>query len=161
VGNFLVIAFLYRSVAIGLLGVLPSSAAVLWVFGGMGWAGVPLGVASSMFCAISLGAGVDYAIHFLERYKLRVTEGSPGPARLVFAEVGPGIAADAIAIALGFGLLATSQVPANAYLGGLVAAALLSGCVLTLAGLGCLLSLRERGAERAPGPAASAEPDAA
>ena len=161
VGNFLVIALLYRSVATGLLGVLASSAAVLWVFGGMGWMGVPLGVATSMFCGISLGAGVDYAIHFLERYKLRVAEGSREPARLAFAEVGPGITADALAIALGFGLLTVSQVPANAYLGGLVAAALLSGCVLTLAGLGCLLSLRERAAEKAPGPVASVEPGAA
>lgn len=143
-GSFLAIAFLYRSLTTGLLAVLPASAALLWVFGGMGWAGVPLGVATSMFCAISLGVGVDYSIHFLERYKLRRAEGHPRPAWLGVTEMGPGIVEDAIAISLGFGLLVVSQVPANARLGLLVAAALLSGCVLTLAGLGSLLGLRDR-----------------
>jgi hypothetical protein len=156
-GNFLVIAVLYRSAATGLLAMLPSSAAMLWVFGWMGWTGMPLGVATSMFCAISLGVGVDYAIHFLERYNLRVAAGRPGPARLAFAETGPGIAADALAISLGFGLLLVSQVPANAHLGLLVAAALLSSCVLTLGGLGSLLALRE---EEAPDPESSPEPGA-
>lgn len=157
VGNFLLIAVLYRSAVTGLIGALPSSAAVLWVLGGMGWAGVPLGVATSMFCAISLGVGVDYAIHFLERYHLRVAEGHPGPSWLALRETGPGIAANALAISLGFGLLVVSKVPANAHLGLLVAAALLSGCVLTLAGLGSLLALREEGA---PDSEASPEPGA-
>ncbi|HYO13920.1 MAG TPA: MMPL family transporter, partial [Thermoanaerobaculia bacterium] len=157
-GTFLAIALLYRSAATGLLAVLPGGAAVLWVFGGMGWAGVPLGVATSMFCAISLGVGVDFAIHFLERYKRRRAEGRPGPARLAFAETGPGITADALAVSLGFGLLAVSQVPANAHLGLLVAAALLSGCVLTLAGLGSLLVLPGRRGKGEPGPETSPEP---
>jgi uncharacterized protein len=103
----------------------------------MGWAGVPLGVATSMFCAIALGIGIDYAIHFLDRLGDR-----RGPAAVeeAAAEVGPAIVTDAAAIAFGFGLLTLSQVPANARLGGLVAFALLASCVLTLAGLGALLA---------------------
>ena len=61
-GAWLVSAWLHRSVAIGLLTLLPASLASLWVFGGMGWLGVPLGVATSMYCAITLGIGVDFAI---------------------------------------------------------------------------------------------------
>jgi len=44
-----------------------------------------------------------------------------------------------LAIALGFGLLGLSQVPANARLGLLVAFALTASCVLTLGGLAALL----------------------
>jgi uncharacterized protein len=144
VGTLLALALLYRSVVTGLHAVLPACAAVLWVFGGMGWAGVPLGVATSMFCAISLGVAVDFSIHFVERYRQRKAEGRPEPARLAFVETGPGIAADALAVSLGFGLLAASRVPPNAHLGLLVAAALLTGCLLNLAGLGSLLTLWDR-----------------
>jgi hypothetical protein len=52
------------------------------------------------------------------------------------AEAGPAILVDALAISLGFGLLAVSRVPANRMLGLLVAAGLTSACLLTLAGEG-------------------------
>lgn len=128
-----------RSLRTALLTIVPVSMAVLWVFGVMGWTGTPLGVATSMFCAIALGIGVDYAIHFLERVR-----GREATVALALDEVGPAIGADALAIALGFGLLVISQVPANARFGGLVAFTLVASCLLTLGGLGALLSWVER-----------------
>jgi predicted RND superfamily exporter protein len=127
---------------------------VVWVFGTMGWLGMPLGVATSMFCAITLGIGVDYAIHFLERFSLARSAGGPAAARRALAEAGPSIVIDCLAIALGFGLLAVSQVPANARLGILVAVALGACCLLTLAGLGALLPAvaRRPAATVAPAP---------
>ncbi len=136
-----VIALLYRSVKTGLLAVLPASFAVLWVFGAMGWLGIPLGVATSMFCAITLGVAVDYAIHFLERYRALRQEADSLAVEHALSETGPAIASDVVAISLGFGILAFSQVPANARLGLLVAFALVAGGVLTLAGLGAGLAL--------------------
>lgn len=140
-GALLAVALLTRSWSTGLLAVLPASVAVLWVFGAMGWLAVPLGVATSMFCAITLGVGVDHGIHYLEsvRRHRETGEGAGGP-RAALAEAGPAIVTDAVAIAAGFGLLAVSQVPANARLGLLVAAALLASALLTLGGLGALLS---------------------
>ncbi|HEX3125851.1 MAG TPA: MMPL family transporter [Thermoanaerobaculia bacterium] len=140
VGSFLAVCILYRSLRIGLLALLPPSLAALWMFGVMGWLQIPLGVATSMFFAITLGIGIDYSIHFLER----VDGAPPGedPALWALREAGPAITADAFAIALGFGLFLLSQVPANARLGGLVCVALLASWLLTLAGLGSLLSRR-------------------
>jgi uncharacterized protein len=136
-----VIALLYRSLKTGFLAVLPASLAVAWVLGAMGWLGIPLGVATSMFCAITLGVAVDYAIHFLERYRDFEGQGDPRPVERALAETAPPITSDVVAISLGFGILAFSQVPANARLGLLVAFALVAGGVLTLAGLGSLLAL--------------------
>lgn len=141
----LVISLLYGSLATGLLAVLPASLAVVWVLGAMGWGGMPLGVASSMFCAITLGIAVDYAIHFLERYRALRAAGTADPVLGALQETGPPIASDVAAISLGFGILALSQVPANARLGLLVPAALITGCALTLAGLGALLMLQRKG----------------
>jgi predicted RND superfamily exporter protein len=144
VGALLAVGLLTRSAVTGLLAVLPASVAVLWVFGAMGWFDIPLGVATSMFCAITLGVGVDHGIHYLEsvgRNRQARAADAPGAALM---EAGPAIAADAAAIAAGFGLLVVSQVPANARLGLLVAAALVSSAVLTLGGLGSLLSMHGR-----------------
>ncbi len=135
---FLVLSFLYRSLARASLALFPTAVAVLWVFGLMGWLGIPLGVATSMFCAITLGIGVDYAIHYLEAQR-RGGGGTQGVLAAA-ADAGPAILADTLAIALGFGLLLVSQVPANARLGLLVAVALVSSCLLTLGGLSLLLS---------------------
>jgi predicted RND superfamily exporter protein len=143
VGAGLTLCLVYRSLRWGLLALAPAALAVLWVFGAMGWLGIPLGVATSMFCAITLGIGVDYAIHFLERYREAADAHLPHPARQALRQAGPAIVADTAAIALGFGLLTVSQVPANARLGLLVALALGAVCLLTLAGLGVALELAE------------------
>ncbi len=140
----LAVCLLTRSLAAGLAAVAPAALAVLWTFGAMGWLGMPLGVATSMFCAVTLGIGVDYAVHFYERFRRARAAGHPAPAELALREAGPSILADTLAIALGFGLLGLSQVPANARLGLLVALALAASCLLTLGGLGAVLGEADR-----------------
>lgn len=133
---------LHRSLRLGLIAILPTALSTLWIFGLMGWFGIPLGVATSMFCAITIGIGDDYAIHFVDRYRSARSNGLDNPALDAIREAGPAILVDTLAIALGFGLLAVSRVPANARLGLLVALALVAGCLLTLLGLGSLLTTR-------------------
>ncbi|MEM9553399.1 MAG: MMPL family transporter [Acidobacteriota bacterium] len=136
----LAVCWLKRSLLYGLAAVAPAIVAVLWVFGLMGWLGIPLGVATSMFCAITLGIGIDYGIHFTDRIERAHAAGITAPIARALGEAGPAIVADTAAVALGFGLLVVSQVPANARLGLLVAAALTAACILTLVGLGAALA---------------------
>ena len=142
-GSALTVALGLRRWRAGLAAVLPALGAIVWTFGLMGWTGIPLGVATSMFCAIALGIGDDYAIHFLERRELALAQGEDRPTRTALLEAGPAILQDALAISLGFGLLAASQVPANRRLGVLVGLALLTAAAFTLTGLSAALSLRE------------------
>lgn len=134
--NFLVLWVALRSIGTAAACLVPSVLGVLWVFGTMGYSGIPLAVATSMFCAIALGIGVDYAVHLRERVAAAQAEGVDEPAVQGLVESAPAIVADTIAIAAGFGLLVVSQVPANARLGLLVALALVAACVVTLLGLG-------------------------
>ncbi len=147
-GCWLVVTILYRSLWVGFMIALPSSIAVAWMLGLMGWTGTPLGVATAMFCAITLGVGIDYGIHLYEDFLRLRKEGRGRDSALdAIAECGPAIVADTSAIALGFGVLGISQVPANARLGLLVAGALAVGCALTLVGLGTLLDRSVRDLE--------------
>lgn len=144
IGCLTALFLLHRSLRLGLVAVLPTALSTLWVFGLMGWLGIPLGVATSMFCAITIGIGDDYAIHFLDRYRAALNAGGDRPVLQAIEEAGPAIVHDTLAIALGFGLLGVSLVPANARLGILVALTLMASCLLTLAGMGALLQLRLR-----------------
>ena len=160
VGNLLIVTLLYRSLRAGIACIAPTAIAVAWTFGIMGWLGVPLGVATSMFCAVTLGIGDDYGIHFFERFRAAEAAGVPRPGLAASAAAGPSILVDGLAVALGFGLLAFSRVPTNRWLGLLVALALSSACLLTLASSGSLLkalSWRRAGLRPRLGPAAVEE----
>ncbi len=142
-GSALTVAFGMRRLGAGLAAIVPALGAILWTFGAMGWIGIPLGVATSMFCAITLGIGDDYAIHFLERRELAKQQKATRPTRVALIEAGPAILWDALVIALGFGLLAASQVPANRRLGLLLGLALLAAAAFTLTGMSAVFSLSD------------------
>jgi hypothetical protein len=99
------------------------------IFAVMGWTGIPLGVATSMFAAMTLGIGVDYAIHLTACYR-HTAANKPPSQRIAEASAacGPAILTDAMAVGLGFGALTLSQVPANARL----------GLLLVISVVGCL-----------------------
>ncbi len=154
VGILVITTLMGGSLRWGLLCVLPCALAVLINFAVMGWTGMPLGVATSMFAGMTLGIGVDFAIHLLERYRLSRSRGATPDAAVIDAlyVTGPAVCIDAFAVALGFGILTLSQVPANARLGALLALSVLSCLVATLLLLPALLSIfrpghRSAGAE--------------
>lgn len=148
-GCTLIVSLLFRSPLLGLVTVAPSAGALICTLGILGWLGIPLGVATSMFCAVTLGIGVDYGIHLLSRYReLRgeaSLEGSPGLSAL--RDVGPAILTDASAGIFGFGLLVASSVPTNRWLGLAVAVTLATCALFTLGGIGGALLALDRPAE--------------
>ena len=103
----------------------PRTKRALWIVAGV----AGLGVATAMFSAVTLGMGVDYGIHYFERFQAFERAGLPRPGLAASAAAGPSILIDSLAMSLGFGLLAFSQVPTNRRLGLLVALALSSACL--------------------------------
>lgn len=154
-GAFLTLLVLLRSVRTAAIAGLPAVLAVACVFGMMGWLQIPLGVATSMFCAITLGVGVDYAIHFMAGLRRAQSRGAEDPALNALRDVGPPILTDVAVIAVSFAWMSLSQVPANGRLGVLVALALGLSCTFTLLGLPSGLSLLRRQAMPAEATGAS------
>ncbi len=142
-GILAITSFMGRSLVWGVYCVLPCCLAVLVNFAVMGLTGMPLGVATSMFSAMTLGIGVDFAIHFTERFRHVAGLGLPPAEAVVDAvkTVGPAVVLDALAIALGFGIMILSQVPSNARLGGLVVLSVATCLSATLLLLPALLAL--------------------
>jgi hypothetical protein len=149
-----VTALLTGSLGRAALCLVPCASAVLADFGLMGGTGLHLGVATSLFPAMILGLGIDYAIHFTARYRrsLEAADGDRQRAvRSALETTGPGIVVDAAAICCGFGLLCLSLVPANARLGGLFVASVATCLVATLVWLPALLVATGRVAGRRHG----------
>jgi hypothetical protein len=140
-GIFVVTAWFGRSLRWGIYCLLPSALAVLIKFAAMGAMGIPLGVATSMFAAMTLGIGVNCAIHLLESYRLARTEGAKPSDALgqAMGLTGPPALINTLAMSLGFGVLMLSQVPANARLGLLLVLGLVNCLAMSLLLLPVLL----------------------
>jgi predicted RND superfamily exporter protein len=136
-GAFLALVLLLRSVRTAAVAALPATVAVACVFGVMGWLGIPLGVATSMFCAIALGIGVDYATHFVAARQRAREQGAENSTLSALRDAGPPILTDMVVVAASFAWMGLSQVPSNARLGELVALSLGLACLFTLLGLAC------------------------
>ena len=61
--------FLLRSFVGGLIGLVPIGFTLLVIFGFMGFTGIPLDIATVLVGSISIGIGIDYSIHFVNRFK--------------------------------------------------------------------------------------------
>ncbi len=119
----------FRSVSLGLLGAIPSGAAVLLVYGVMGWAGIPLSVPTAMIAAIAVGMTVDGTIHLVARFRQerRVMD---DPARALDAALnasGRSVVFSAATLALGFWVGVFSSFTPSVHFAVLAGAALLLG----------------------------------
>ncbi|MFQ5868298.1 MAG: RND family transporter [Candidatus Zixiibacteriota bacterium] len=111
---FLLMLIQFRSLVLGILSMIPLSIAILLSYGLVGWVGknydMPIAVCSSL----SLGLGIDFAIHFLQRFRAHYAKSGnlQETNRYMFGEPGRAILRNAIVISLGFlPLVASSLTP--------------------------------------------------
>jgi uncharacterized protein len=118
---FLAISF--RSIRIAFLVMLPMAATTIVIFGAMGWLGITLGVATTMFAAIAEGEGVDFSIHVLSRHRDLARTLNPKEAMgESLRSVGTGLRWNAVALVAGCLVLCFSGIRPVRALGGLLAA---------------------------------------
>ena len=65
---FICLVFMLRSFTGGLIGLVPIGFTLLFVFGFMGFTGIPLDIATILVGSIAIGIGIDYSIHFVSRF---------------------------------------------------------------------------------------------
>jgi len=119
----LIVALLMGSLVAGLISLIPLVMTVVINFGVMGFSGTPLDMSTLMVSSIAIGIGIDYAIHFLVRFRREYQrDRDPGRALAVTLQTtGRGIAYNALALALGFAVLLFSTFKGTANFGLLIA----------------------------------------
>ena len=104
----------FGSLLLGVLSMVPLGLAILFSYGLVGWIGKDYDMPIAICSSLSLGLGIDFAIHFLQRFRQRY-ERHPDfeqANHYVFGEPGRAIARNAIVITLGFlPLVASSLTP--------------------------------------------------
>lgn len=139
----LVAMLVFRSVIGGLLAVLPVATAVLVVYAVMGFGNLWLGTGTSMFAAIAIGLGIDFAIHTLDRIRdIAKTEGLSDAALLkLYPNTGRALFFNFAGIAAGFGVLMTSEVPPLVRFGLLVAVSVATAFIAAMTIVPALIKL--------------------
>jgi len=124
----------FRSLRLAAAVLAPVLAATLLVFAAMGYAGRPLGIATSMFAALTLGAGVDFAVQYTYAYlrERRASRPHDEAVEETLRTTGRGLRWNAVVLALGIAVLAVSAIHPNASLGVLLAAAMAVSYAATL-----------------------------
>lgn len=132
--EILLLTFLFRSLRRALWAAAPVALSVLVVFGLLGVAGMPLGIASSMFVAVALGIGIDYSTHLVARVREEERRGVAGWSAVCRATAAttPAILISTVAVAVGFSVLAASTIQPNRQLGLSIALSLAVCGILTL-----------------------------
>src|SRR6185312_2920929 len=143
---FLVTAAIFRSVAAGLLVLVPLIATVLVNFGVMGWLGIPMNIPNALVSAMAVGIGADYAIYlcFRLREELRARHDEAEAERIAFQSAGKAALFVSTAVAGGFGVLMFSwDFYLHMWMGLLISLAMLVSSLSTLTLFASLLfSLR-------------------
>jgi predicted RND superfamily exporter protein len=121
---FVMMWALFRSAAIGFLCILPVSLAVVGIYGAMGYIGLPTDIGTTMLGGMTLGIGIDFAIHYTHRY-LQCADAGMGrqeAAEETAVTAGRAIFYNAIVLVGGFLILLAARLYPQVKLGALIAA---------------------------------------
>ena len=121
---------IFQSFVGGLIAIIPLSITVLMNFAAMGFLKVPLEIGTSIVANVAVGIGVDYAIHFLTRFRYEFNtlklpntrEGFFRAAEETAISSGQAILFNAMSVAVGFLVMLFSTFVPLIRLGALVAA---------------------------------------
>ena len=116
------LSLMFKDFKLGLIGAVPIIVTAAISFGIMGFLNIPLNTTTALLSSIAIGIGIDYAVHFIEQYRVNAakTDDSLVIAQKTMAHSGRAISFNAIVVIAGFMVLLFSVFPPNRELGALV-----------------------------------------
>jgi len=116
------LSLMFRQVSIGFIGAVPISITAVLSFGVMGLLNIPLSTTTALLASIAIGIGIDYAVHFIERYRINHKQHTDSLhiATATMNHSGRAILFNAVVVIAGFLVLLFSVFPPNRALGALV-----------------------------------------
>ncbi|MFT4570187.1 MAG: putative RND superfamily exporter protein [Hyphomicrobiaceae bacterium] len=136
---------MFRSLVSGFLSVVPVIFAVLAAYGSMGYVGLPADVASAMLGGMTLGIGVDFAIHYLHRYRTlrRAGLAHTDAATVTARTTGLALFVNMVVLAGGFLVMLGSRFYPQMKLGAMVALTMIVCYVATMYLFPAILTLQD------------------
>jgi predicted RND superfamily exporter protein len=131
----LIIAIImFKSIWLGIITVAPLVFSTLLVAGVAGFFAIPLDVSTALAAGVAIGVGVDYAVHYIFRYKDELSRSNDAllATQATMRSVGRTIVLNALVVMIGFSVLLLSQFPPHVKLGYFVVAYMTVSCVAAL-----------------------------
>ncbi len=143
--SWVIVSLLMGSLVAGVLCIVPLVLTILTEFGLMAYLGLPLDMSTMMIGSIAIGIGIDYAIHFVERYRREFTRDGNARRALehTLTHTGAGIVYNALAMTLGFGVLWLSTFKGLNTFGSLVALTMIVSATSAFTVIPAILLLRK------------------
>ena len=137
------LSLMFRKFTLGLIGSVPIVITAAISFGVMGFLNIPLNSTTALLSSIAIGIGIDYAVHFIEQYRLNAlkTSNQLVVAQKTMAHSGKAIIFNAIVVIAGFLVLMFSVFPPNRELGALVSLNMFTSFVGTVTVMLVLLKI--------------------
>ncbi|RLF56760.1 MAG: hypothetical protein DRN27_09085 [Thermoplasmata archaeon] len=130
----LVLIIAYRKPLLGLITMIPVSISVIWIIGTMYFIGYSLNVMTVMVTSLTIGLGITYAIHAVERFRL--TADKTGDVMKAVSETvghtGGALMVAAITTIAGFGMLVLAPIPPEQQFGLITAMTILYSFLTTI-----------------------------
>lgn len=131
---FIMFLFIFKSVSLSILALIPNTLPSLFILGIMGLSGIPLDLMTITISAIAIGIGVDNAIHYIHRFKAEFQKDSDYLKTMYRSHASIGLAMfyTSITVTLGFLILALSNFIPSIYFGVFTAIAMISALLANL-----------------------------
>lgn len=141
---YFIVSFILRSLQNGILAIIPIIATVAVLFGVMGWMHIPLDVATVLVASVSMGIGIDYAIHLINHvtYEMRSGLSYVDSIRNAVTISGRAILINVLSVTLGFLVMLFSDLVPLQRFGFLIAVTMITSGLTTLTLLVAILSLK-------------------
>lgn len=131
----------FGSLILGLFAMIPITLTIVTAFGIMGLLSIDLNIGTIMVASIAIGAGIDYTIHYISRYKNELKKRSKIEAmKTTLTGTGRAIVFNSVSVAAGVFVLGFSEIQMMAVFGKLIGSVMLLSVIYTLTLLPILLN---------------------
>ena len=140
-----VMTIAYRSLWMGLISLVPNVLPIMFLLGGMGWAGITVNIGTAIISSDVMGLTIHDSIFYLSAYRRARQSGLDfrGALHEVQIEVRRPLIYSNLALILGFLVLTTSNFVPLIYFGALVSIAIAGGLAVNLLLIPLLLQFGE------------------
>jgi predicted RND superfamily exporter protein len=110
----IILIALYRSIVLGILPPIPVILCSIWILGTMFLLNYSLNILTVMVTALTIGLGIDYSIHVMERFREEREKNKRGINESIHTTImstGTALTISAVTTILGFGVLMFSPMP--------------------------------------------------
>jgi predicted RND superfamily exporter protein len=143
---FLITMIIFGTFSSALVPIIAVTISVNWLYGTMGYVGLPISTLAGGVAAMVVGIGIDFAIHIMNKFKYERKKGYPikESIELAVVETGTALTATSMTTIAAFLAFLSGAMPEMGRFGMLMAIGISYALIFSLAGLPALLVLEEK-----------------